>query len=134
MECFLQHRGSVSHVACASLVDFGFNSAFSDRFPLYRSLAQILILLYTIPGDEKKERKERDSMEQNENIASEITLLNMKQVMSYLNVSQWIYYKLVNSRQLPTITLGSRKLVRLKALKEYLDSVETKAKGTGGFF
>jgi len=68
------------------------------------------------------------------NDMSDITLLNMKQVMAYLNVSQWIYYKLINSRQLPTISLGSRKLVRLKALKEYLDSIETKRKESNGFF
>ena len=63
-----------------------------------------------------------------------VTLLNMKQVMAYLGVSQSIYYKLVNSRQLPTISLGSRRLVRLKTLKEYLESVETtKKKASGGF-
>ena len=65
---------------------------------------------------------------------SDITLLNMKQVMKYLNVSQSIYYKLINSRQLPTVSLGARRLVRLKALKEYLDSVETKKKAAYGGF
>ncbi|MCL2164841.1 MAG: helix-turn-helix domain-containing protein [Oscillospiraceae bacterium] len=63
-----------------------------------------------------------------EHNTDEITLLNMKQVMAYLNVSQWVYYKLVNSRQLPTVSLGSRRLVRLKSLKDYLNSVETEKK------
>ncbi|MDR0398004.1 MAG: helix-turn-helix domain-containing protein [Candidatus Nomurabacteria bacterium] len=65
---------------------------------------------------------------------SEVTLLSMKQVMGYLNVSQWIYYKLVNSRQLPTVIIGGRRLVRLKSLKEYLESVETRKKGMNDFF
>jgi len=67
-----------------------------------------------------------------ENDVSEITLLNMKQVMSYLNVSQWIYYKLVNSLELPTVSLGARRLVRLKTLKEYLENRETKKNEVAG--
>lgn len=63
--------------------------------------------------------------ENDENI-SDITLLSMKQVMKVLGVSQTVYYRLVNSGQLPTVSLGSRRLVRLKALKEYLDNIETK--------
>jgi excisionase family DNA binding protein len=57
---------------------------------------------------------------------SEVTLLSMKQTMAYLNVSQWILYQLINSRKLPTVMLGSRRLIRLSAVKDYLDSVETK--------
>jgi excisionase family DNA binding protein len=72
--------------------------------------------------------------EHNENF-NDITLLSMKQVMKYLNVSQWVYYKLVNSGQLPTVSLGSRKLVRLKSLKKYLESIETRKREVyGGFF
>ena len=63
----------------------------------------------------KKENDNRD----------DITLLNMKQVMECLNVSQWVYYKLIRTGQLPTVSLGKRRLVRLKTLKEYIESVET---------
>lgn len=59
---------------------------------------------------------------------SDITLLSMKQVLKVLGVSQTVYYRLVNSGELPTVSLGSRKLVRVKTLKKYLDSVETKKK------
>ena len=60
----------------------------------------------------------------NEN-RNDITLLNMKQVMKYLNVSQWIYYKLIRTGELPTVSLGKRRLVRLKTLQEYIENAET---------
>ena len=65
-------------------------------------------------------------MKNDEDNMSDITLLSMKQVMKVLGVSQTVYYRLVNSGQLPTVSLGSRRLVRFKALKEYLDSIEGK--------
>ena len=66
---------------------------------------------------------------------SDITLLSMKQVMKCLNVSQTVYYRLVNSGELPTVSLGSRRLVRRTALKKYLDRVETKKRAAhGGWF
>jgi len=65
---------------------------------------------------------------------NDITLLSMKQVMKYLGVSQTVYYRLVNSGQLPRVVLGGRKLVRLKALKEYLDNAESKKAAYGGGF
>ena len=72
--------------------------------------------------------------EDDENM-KDITLLSMKQVMKVLGVSQTVYYRLVNSGQLPTVSLGARRLVRLKALKEYLDNIETKKEVAygGGF-
>jgi excisionase family DNA binding protein len=72
-------------------------------------------------------------MEEDEKL-SDITLLSMKQVMKYLNVSQTVYYRLVNSGRLPRVVLGGRKMVRLKALKEYLDSAESKKVAYGGGF
>ena len=62
--------------------------------------------------------------EENENL-SDITLLNMKQVLEQLNISQWVYYKLIRSGELPTVSLGKRRLVRLKTLKEYIEKAET---------
>ena len=35
---------------------------------------------------------------ENDEIFSDITLLNMKQVMTHLNISQWVYYKLEAGR------------------------------------
>ena len=56
----------------------------------------------------------------------DITLLSMKQVMKYLGVSQWVYYKLIRSGALPTVSLGKRRLVRLKTLREHIDKNESK--------
>jgi predicted DNA-binding transcriptional regulator AlpA len=55
----------------------------------------------------------------------DITLLSMKQVMKCLGVSQWVYYKLVRTSQLPTVSLDKRRLVCLKTLKEYIENAET---------
>jgi len=71
-------------------------------------------------------------MDRENKILSDITLLNMKQVLEILGVSQTVYYRLVNSGELPTVSLGSRKLVRLKSLRKYLNSVETKKKVAHG--
>jgi len=64
-------------------------------------------------------------MNNKNNSMDDITLLNMKQVMKCLNVSQWVYYKLIRTGELPTVSLGKRRLVRLKTLKEYIDSAES---------
>ena len=61
----------------------------------------------------------------------DITLLSMKQVMECLNISQWVYYRLIRSGELPTVYLGKRRMVRLKTLKEYLEGAES-AKGAYG--
>jgi len=57
---------------------------------------------------------------------SDITLLNMKQVMQHLNISQWVYYRLIRSGELPRVSLGKRRLVRLTTLKEYIEKNESK--------
>ena len=72
-------------------------------------------------------------MNKQDNNVDDITLLSMKQVIGYLNVSQWVYYKLIRTGQLPTVLLGKRRLVRLKTLKEYIEGAETeKLVGYGG--
>jgi len=72
---------------------------------------------------------------ENEDKLNDVTLLSMKQVIRILGVSQTVYYRLVNSGQLPTVSLGARRLVRLKTLKQYLDGIETKKQVAygGGF-
>ena len=68
---------------------------------------------------------------ENDNL-DDITLLNMKQVIEHLNISQWVYYKLVRTGQLPTVSLGKRRLVRLKTLKAYIDGAESEKAGAYG--
>lgn len=55
-----------------------------------------------------------------------ITLLNMEQILKYLNISQWTYYKLIRSGELPRVPMGRRRLVRLVRVKEYLEKAETR--------
>ena len=62
----------------------------------------------------------------------DITLLSMKQVMKCLNVSQWVYYRLIRSGELPTVYLGKRRMVRLKTLREYLEGAESEKGAYGG--
>jgi len=71
--------------------------------------------------------------EQNEDMG-DITLLNMKQVLEQLNISQWVYYKLIRSGELPTVSLGKRRLVRLKTLREYIEKKETGKAAYGNGF
>ena len=69
---------------------------------------------------------------ENDEKFSDITLLNMGQVLKYLNVSQWEYYKMVRSGELPRVSLGKRRLVRLKTLKEHIDKNESKREAVYG--
>jgi len=69
---------------------------------------------------------------EDDDILSDITLLNMDQVLKLLKVSQTIYYDLVNSGELPRVLLRGRKLIRVKTLRKYLDSVETGKKVAHG--
>jgi len=71
-------------------------------------------------------------MEKDDEKQSRITLLNKEQVMKYLNVSQTIFYKLVNSGTLPSVRLGTRLLVRRSSLEKYLERVETKKRASHG--
>ena len=52
--------------------------------------------------------------------------------LAALNVSQWVYYKLIRSGELPTVSLGKRRLVRLKTLKEYIDGAESEKRAAYG--
>jgi len=72
-------------------------------------------------------KNESDNMDM-----EDITLLSMKQVMECLNVSQWVYYRLIQSGELPTVYLGKRRLVRLRTLKEYLEGAESEKGAYGG--
>jgi predicted DNA-binding transcriptional regulator AlpA len=74
-------------------------------------------------------------MKNDDDKLSDITLLSIQQVLKYLNISTTIFYDLVNTGKLPLVPLNSRKYVRLKTLRKYLDSVETKKKvAHGGWF
>lgn len=51
-------------------------------------------------------------------------LLTVKEVCEYLRVSKWTLYRLIQSRRLKTVKIGSRRLVRLQSVVEFVEQLE----------
>jgi excisionase family DNA binding protein len=54
-------------------------------------------------------------------------LLTVPEAAQRLRVSKWMLYNLIRSRQLQTLKIGSRRLVRATAIRTYLSSLEEEA-------
>jgi excisionase family DNA binding protein len=51
-------------------------------------------------------------------------LLTVPEAAQRLRVSKWMLYNLIRSRQLRTVKIGSRRLVRVSAITAYLAALE----------
>jgi excisionase family DNA binding protein len=51
-------------------------------------------------------------------------LLTVPEAAQRLRVSKWMVYNLIRSRQLRTVKIGSRRLVRVSAITAYLAALE----------
>ena len=54
----------------------------------------------------------------------DLELLTVGEVLRILQVSRWQFYRLANSGQLPTISLGKSRRVRRAALRDFLSRLE----------
>jgi excisionase family DNA binding protein len=54
-------------------------------------------------------------------------LLTVPEAAERLRVSRWMLYNLIRSRKLRTVKIGSRRLVRVSAIAEYVASLEDEA-------
>lgn len=54
-------------------------------------------------------------------------LLTVPEAAQRLRISKWMLYTLIRSRQLRTVKIGSRRLVRVSALADYLARLEDEA-------
>ena len=54
-------------------------------------------------------------------------LLTVPEAAERLRVSKWMLYNLIRSRKLRTVKIGSRRLVRVSAIAEYVASLEDEA-------
>jgi excisionase family DNA binding protein len=52
-------------------------------------------------------------------------LLTVPEACATLRVSRWMFYRLVQQRQLRTVKIGSRRLVQASALDAYLQRLAT---------
>lgn len=60
-------------------------------------------------------------------------LMNVKEVAERLNIGIQSLYKLINSNQLRTIKIGTRRLVTPHALAEYIRSLEDASRQGGNY-
>jgi excisionase family DNA binding protein len=51
-------------------------------------------------------------------------LLTVPEAAQRLRISKWMLYNLIRSRQLRTVKIGSRRLVRVSAITAYLAALE----------
>lgn len=52
------------------------------------------------------------------------TLLTVAETCTLLRISRWSFYKLLQQRQLRTVTIGTRRLVPQAAIQEFLDHLD----------
>ena len=64
---------------------------------------------------------------------SEMRLLSLSQVREILNLGKYSLAKLIDSNRLRTIKIGHRRLVSLRALREYLDELDSNARKEGNY-
>jgi excisionase family DNA binding protein len=56
-------------------------------------------------------------------------LLTVPEACATLRVSRWTLYRLIHTRQLSTVKIGSRRLIPASALREFLDRLRERESG-----
>jgi len=54
----------------------------------------------------------------------ELQLMNIDQVCDALNMGRWKVYDLISSKKLSTVKIGTRRLVRVSALRDFIQQLE----------
>ena len=52
-------------------------------------------------------------------------VFTVEEACQYLRISKWTLYRLIQSGKLKTIKIGSRRLVRVQSLHEFVEQLET---------
>jgi excisionase family DNA binding protein len=55
-------------------------------------------------------------------------MLTVPETCQYLRISRWTLYRLIQNRKLKTVKIGSRRLVRMQSILEFVEQLETVAK------
>ena len=61
-------------------------------------------------------------MEQKNNI--DMRLISMKEACRRLGIGSWAMYQQIQYRNLKTVKIGKRRLVSIRSLNEFIDSME----------
>ncbi|WP_160050462.1 helix-turn-helix domain-containing protein [Nocardiopsis sp. FR4] len=67
-----------------------------------------------------------------ETSSQEPLLLSIEDVRTELQISRWQVYKLINNRQLKTVTIGRRRLVAQEDLKALVEDLRRQEDGDYG--
>jgi excisionase family DNA binding protein len=52
-------------------------------------------------------------------------VFTVEETCQYLRISKWTLYRLIQTGKLKTIKIGSRRLVRVQSLREFVEQLET---------
>lgn len=51
-------------------------------------------------------------------------MLTVSEACQYLRVSKWTLYRLIQNNKLKTVKIGSRRLIRMQTIVEFIDQLE----------
>ena len=63
-------------------------------------------------------------MEQNSIKDNDMRLISIPETCKRLGIGHWAVYQQINKRTLKTVKIGGRRLVSIKALNEFITSLE----------
>ncbi|MDR1629491.1 MAG: helix-turn-helix domain-containing protein [Oscillospiraceae bacterium] len=63
-------------------------------------------------------------MEQNIGEDSDMRLISIPEACKRLGIGHWAVYQQINKKALKTVKIGKRRLIRVKTLNEFIESLE----------
>jgi excisionase family DNA binding protein len=51
-------------------------------------------------------------------------MLNVAEACEYLRISKWTLYRLIQDRKLKSVKIGSRRLIRMQSILEFVEQLE----------
>jgi len=63
-------------------------------------------------------------MEQNTTKDNDMRLISISEACKWLGIGHWAVYQQINKRALKTVKIGGRRLICVKALNEFISSLE----------
>jgi len=66
----------------------------------------------------------KENMEQNITKTNDTRLISIPEACKWLGIGHWAVYQQINKRALKTVKIGKRRLVSIRALNEFVASME----------
>ena len=64
---------------------------------------------------------------------SRMKLLNLKEAKEFLGIGDWMLYQLLRTNKLPSVKIGGRRLISLRAIEKYIIRLEEESEANGNY-